>query len=57
LEVAEQPRPASPAWSFRSRTGSTQSHEGGGGGGGLFSGKLRFGSKRSAKSSLQAHDA
>lgn len=56
LEVAEQARPASPAWSFRSRTGSTQSHEGGGGGG-LFSGKLRFGSKRSAKSSLQAHDA
>ncbi|EAU89423.1 hypothetical protein CC1G_07649 [Coprinopsis cinerea okayama7 len=52
---AMDPRPASPAWSFRSRTGSTQSHEGGGG---LFSwgrgdsGKLRFGSKRSTKTSL-----
>jgi hypothetical protein len=51
----ENPRPSSPAWSFRSRTGSSQSHEGGGG---LFSwgrgedGKLRFGSRRSAKSSL-----
>jgi hypothetical protein len=50
----ENPRPASPAWSFRSRTGSVQSHEGGG----IFSwgrgedGKLRFGSRRSAKSSL-----
>ena len=50
----ENPRPASPAWSFRSRTGSSQSHEGGG----IFSwgrgedGKLRFGSRRSAKSSL-----
>ena len=50
----ENPRPSSPAWSFRSRTGSTQSHEGGG----IFSwgrgedGKLRFGSRRSAKSSL-----
>jgi hypothetical protein len=47
-------RPASPsAWSFRSRTGSAQSHDGGGGG--IFSwgrgddGKLRFGSRRSAK--------
>lgn len=54
----ENPRPSSPAWSFRSRTGSTQSHEGGG----IFSwgrgenGKLRFGSRRSAKSSLPVHD-
>ena len=44
-------RPASPAWSLRSRTGSAHSHETGG----LFSwgrrddGKLRFGSRRSAK--------
>lgn len=60
LEVLEQARPASPAWSFRSRTGSAQSHEGGGSGvGGIFSwgrgddGKLRFGSKRSGKSALQ----
>ncbi|KAF8905236.1 hypothetical protein CPB84DRAFT_1745558 [Gymnopilus junonius] len=30
--LQEQARPSSPAWSFRSRTGSTQSHEGGGGG-------------------------
>ena len=50
----ENPRPSSPAWSFRSRTGSTQSHEGLG----IFSwgrgedGKLRFGSRRSVKSSL-----
>jgi hypothetical protein len=54
LHHHENPRPSSPAWSFRSRTGSTQSHEGGG----IFSwgrgedGKLRFGSRRSAKSSL-----
>jgi len=59
----EHVRPASPAWSFRSRTGSVQSHgEGGGSGGGLFSwgrgedGKLRFGSRRSAKTSVPAHD-
>lgn len=52
-------RPVSPAWSFRSRTGSTHSHrnpeEGGGSGSGMASlfswgrgedGKLRFGSKR-----------
>lgn len=51
----DMPRPASPAWSFRSKTGSTTSHEGG-----IFSwgrngdGKLRFGSRRSGKSSLQA---
>jgi hypothetical protein len=51
LEVNGPTRPASPAWSLRSRTGSTQSHEAGG----LFSwgrgddGKLRFGSRRSAK--------
>jgi hypothetical protein len=54
-------RPASPAWSFRSRTGSAQSHEGAGAGG-IFSwgrgddGKLRFGSRRSAKTSVPAHD-
>ncbi|KAF8155589.1 hypothetical protein B0H34DRAFT_783418 [Crassisporium funariophilum] len=54
----DHPRPSSPAWSFRSRTGSAQSHEGGG----IFSwgrgddGKLRFGSRRSAKSSLPVHD-
>jgi len=57
----ENPRPSSPAWSFRSRTGSSQSHEGSGGGG-IFSwgrgedGKLRFGSRRSAKSSLPVQD-
>ncbi|KAE9407873.1 hypothetical protein BT96DRAFT_1013781 [Gymnopus androsaceus JB14] len=51
-------RPVSPsAWSFRSRTGSTNSHETGGG---LFSwgrgrtddGKLKFGSRRSTKTVL-----
>ncbi|KAF8962640.1 hypothetical protein BDZ97DRAFT_2059572 [Flammula alnicola] len=53
-------RPSSPAWSFRSKTGSAQSHEGGGGG--IFSwgrgddGKLRFGSRRSTKTSVTAHD-
>ena len=47
-------RPVSPAWSLRSRTGSAHSHETSGGGG-LFSwgrgddGKLRFGSRRSAR--------
>ncbi|KAF9445809.1 hypothetical protein P691DRAFT_762180 [Macrolepiota fuliginosa MF-IS2] len=47
-------RPVSPAWSLRSKAGSTQSHEGGGG---LFSwargegSKLRFGTKRLAKTS------
>jgi hypothetical protein len=55
----EAPRPGSPStWSFRSRAGSTHSHEGGGGsgasGGGLFS--LRFGSRRSAKTSLSTHN-
>jgi hypothetical protein len=50
LEV-NAPRPASPAWSLRSRTGSSHSHDTGG----LFSwgrgddGKLRFGSRRSTK--------
>jgi len=54
-------RPASPAWSFRSRAGSAQSHEGAGAGG-IFSwgrgddGKLRFGSRRSAKTPVPAHD-
>ncbi len=42
----DPPRPSSPAWSFRSRSGSTNSHDGG-----LFSGKLRFGSRRSVKTS------
>lgn len=48
-------RPVSPAWSLRSKAGSTQSHEGGGG---LFSwargegSRLRFGSKRSAKTPI-----
>lgn len=60
--VAEQARPASPAWSFRSRTGSSHGHGDGVSVGGLFSwgrgedGKLRFGSKRSTKSSVPAHD-
>lgn len=48
LSVApsEVQRPASPAWSFRSRSrsGSTASHDG------MFGGKLRFGSRRSTKS-------
>ena len=43
---ADPPRPSSPAWSFRSRSGSTTSHDGG-----FFSGKLRFGSRRSTKTS------
>lgn len=51
LEVNGPARPASPAWSLRSRTGSAHSHETSG----LFSwgrgddGKLRFGSRRSAR--------
>ena len=51
LDVNSPARPVSPAWSLRSRTGSTQSHDTGG----LFSwgrgedGKLRFGSRRSAR--------
>ncbi|KAF7426385.1 hypothetical protein PC9H_008753 [Pleurotus ostreatus] len=60
LDVAprEPARPASPAWSFRSRAGSTNSHEGGGG---IFSwgrgedGKLRFGSRRSK--TVPTHDS
>ena len=50
----EHARPSSPAWSFRSRTGSSH----GEGSGGLFSwgrgedGKLRFGSRRSVKASI-----
>lgn len=39
-------RPASPAWSFRSRAGSSTSHDREGGGGGFFA---RFGSRRSTK--------
>ncbi|KAI6019868.1 hypothetical protein F5J12DRAFT_968007 [Pisolithus orientalis] len=51
LEVNAPARPASPAWSLRSRTGSAHSHETGG----FFSwgrgddGKLRFGSRRSTR--------
>lgn len=51
LDVNAPARPASPAWSLRSRTGSAHSHETGG----LFSWargedrKLRFGSRRSAR--------
>lgn len=49
-------RPVSPAWSLRSRTGSTTSHEGNG----VFGGKLRFGSRRSTKTApgaiTGAHD-
>jgi hypothetical protein len=55
----EPVRPVSPsAWSFRSRTGSTNSHEGTGS---IFSwgrrddGKLRFGSRRSTKT-VPTHD-
>jgi len=58
LEALDQARPASPAWSFRSKTGSTASHEGGGGG--LFSWGRKgnqMGSKRSVKSSLQPPEA
>ncbi|KAF7975378.1 hypothetical protein HWV62_9715 [Athelia sp. TMB] len=49
----DPPRPASPAWSFRSRSGSTHSHEGNS----LFGGKLRFGSRRSTKTTLSATTA
>jgi hypothetical protein len=42
-------RPSSPAFSFRSRAGSASSD-----GGGLFGGKLRFGSRRSVKTSTTA---
>jgi hypothetical protein len=51
-------RPASPAWSLRSKTGSSQGHESGG----LFSwargegSKLKFGSKRAAKTSAPPVD-
>lgn len=53
----EAGRPVSPAWSFRSRTGSANSHDGNG----IFSwgrgddGKLRFGSRRSTKT-VPTHD-
>jgi hypothetical protein len=52
LEVAMPPeqRPSSPAWSFRSRAGSAGSHD-------FFSGKLRFGSKRSTKTLQPSHDS
>ncbi|KAG5219883.1 coiled-coil protein [Salix suchowensis] len=59
-DIPEPARPASPAWSFRSRAGSTNSHEGGGG---IFSwgrgedGKLRFGSRRSKKYLRTIHNA
>ena len=45
VQHSETNRPVSPAWSLRSRTGSNTSHEGNG----IFNGKLRFGSRRSAK--------
>ena len=51
LDVNAPARPVSPAWSLRSRTGSTHSHDTGG----LFSwgrgedGKLWFGSRRSTR--------
>lgn len=45
VHPSETARPVSPAWSFRSRTGSVNSHDGNG----LFGGKLRFGSRRSTK--------
>jgi hypothetical protein len=45
VQPSESNRPVSPAWSLRSRTGSTNSREGNG----MFSGKLRFGSRRSTK--------
>jgi len=57
--IQEPLRPVSPAWSFRSRTGSAHSHDGGGTG--IFSwgrgedGKLRFGSRRSTKT-IPTHD-
>ncbi|KAH9478703.1 Anucleate primary sterigmata protein A [Psilocybe cubensis] len=57
--LQDQARPSSPAWSFRSRTGSAQSHEAGGG---IFGwgrgddGKIRFGSRRSTKSSVPVQD-
>ncbi|KAL6301077.1 hypothetical protein BKA93DRAFT_493457 [Sparassis latifolia] len=53
VQDAHPPRPASPAWSFRSRAGSSTSHDGGS----FFS---RFGTRRSAKAvpgiSVGAHD-
>ncbi|KAF8137557.1 coiled-coil protein [Boletus edulis] len=55
LEVNGPTRPVSPAWSMRSRTGSTHSQTHSHEAGGLFSwargddGKLRFGSRRSAR--------
>ena len=54
VQSSESHRPVSPAWSLRSRTGSTNSHEGNG----MFGGKLRFGSRRSTKTapSTVAHD-
>jgi len=53
IRSSESNRPVSPAWSLRSRTGSTNSREGNG----MFNGKLRFGSRRSTKTtSGGAHD-
>lgn len=60
VHSSQQERPVSPAWSFRSRTASGNSHEGGTGTG-KFSfgrgddGKLRFGSRRSTKT-VPVHD-
>lgn len=53
IQPPAPPRPSSPAWSFRSRSGSTHSREGNG----LFGGKLRFGSRRSTKTTLSATTA
>lgn len=52
--LVDPPRPASPAWSFRSRAGSATSHDGG-----LFSGRLRFGTRRSTKTvqPVGSHDS
>jgi hypothetical protein len=48
------PRPTSPAFSFRSRSraGSATSHDGGG----FFSSRMRFGSKRSTKTAASAQE-
>ncbi|KAI0051353.1 hypothetical protein FA95DRAFT_1534854 [Auriscalpium vulgare] len=50
--AADPPRPSSPAWSFRSRAGSATSHDGG-----FFSGKLRFGSRRSKAAPTGGQDS
>lgn len=52
VHPSENVRPASPAWSFRSRAGSTASQDGNG----IFGGKLRFGSRRSTKTIPSANN-